>query len=296
MTSPMVSPPEPVLSPRRQMLHRALRHRGLIFSSIVLGLIVLIAVFAPLLAPYDPYKQSLIARMKPPVYLGGTWKYPLGTDALGRDMLSRLIYGARVSLMIGLVSAGLSAVIGTVMGISAGYFGGRVDRFVQYLTNVRLAMPVILVALATVSLLGGSMFIIMIVMGLLLWDRFAVVLRSATMQVRAMEYIEAAEMLGARQSRILWKDILPNVSSHLIVIFTLEMAHAIILEAGLSFLGLGVQPPTPSWGLMISEGKEMLLFDSWLIMIPGIALFLLVFSINMFGDGIRDVTAPEGRN
>ncbi|MDX5356317.1 MAG: ABC transporter permease [Rhodobacterales bacterium] len=292
----MVSPPEPVLSPRRQMLHRALRHRGLIFSSIVLGLIVLIAVFAPLLAPYDPYKQSLIARMKPPVYLGGTWKYPLGTDALGRDMLSRLIYGARVSLMIGLVSAGLSAVIGTVMGISAGYFGGRVDRFVQYLTNVRLAMPVILVALATVSLLGGSMFIIMIVMGLLLWDRFAVVLRSATMQVRAMEYIEAAEMLGARQSRILWKDILPNVSSHLIVIFTLEMAHAIILEAGLSFLGLGVQPPTPSWGLMISEGKEMLLFDSWLIMIPGIALFLLVFSINMFGDGIRDVTAPEGRN
>ena len=296
MTPPMVSPPEPVLSPRRQMLRRALRHRGLIFSSIVLGLIVLIAVFAPLLAPYDPYKQSLIARMKPPVYLGGTWKYPLGTDALGRDMLSRLIYGARVSLMIGLVSAGLSAVIGTVMGISAGYFGGRVDRFVQYLTNVRLAMPVILVALATVSLLGGSMFIIMIVMGLLLWDRFAVVLRSATMQVRAMEYIEAAEMLGARQSRILWKDILPNVSSHLIVIFTLEMAHAIILEAGLSFLGLGVQPPTPSWGLMISEGKEMLLFDSWLIMIPGIALFLLVFSINMFGDGIRDVTAPEGRN
>ncbi|MFC3057568.1 ABC transporter permease [Paenirhodobacter populi] len=284
------------LSPRRQMAQRALRHRGLILSGAVLLAIVLIAILAPVIAPHDPYRQSLVTRLRPPVWLGGTWQYPLGTDALGRDMLSRLIYGARVSLMIGLISAGVSMVIGTVLGISAGYFGGRVDSFVQYLINVRLAMPVILVALAAVSLLGGSLLIVTMVMGLLLWDRFAVVLRAATMQVRSMEYIAAADMLGATQPRILWKDVLPNVMSHLIVILTLEMAHAIILEAGLSFLGLGVQPPTPSWGLMISEGKELLLFDSWLIMIPGVALFLLVFSINMFGDGIRDVTAPEGRN
>jgi peptide/nickel transport system permease protein len=278
------------------MFGRALRHPGLIFSGLVLLAIVLIAIFAPLIAPYDPYKQSLIARLKPPVWLGGTWAHPFGTDALGRDMLSRLVFGARVSLLIGVVSASVSAVIGATLGISAGYFGGRVDRFVQYLINVRLAMPVILVALATVALLGGSMTVVIMVLGLLLWDRFAVVLRSATMQVRSMEYIAAAEMLGARRSRILWKDVLPNVMNHLIVVLTLEMAHAIILEAALSFLGLGVQPPTPSWGLMLSEGKEMLLFDSWLIMIPGIALFALVFAINMFGDGIRDVTAPEGRN
>ncbi|TGN68336.1 ABC transporter permease [Paracoccus liaowanqingii] len=284
------------LSPGRQMLKRARHHRGFILSGTVLGLIVLIAIFAPLLAPYDPYKQTLVARLRPPVWLGGTWQYPFGTDALGRDMLSRLIYGARVSLMIGLIAAGVSAVIGTVLGVAAGYFGGKVDRVVMFLINVRLAMPVILVALAAVSLLGGSVIIVTMVMGLLLWDRFAVVLRAATMQVRSMEYIAAAEMLGARQSRILWKDVLPNVMSHLIVILTLEMAHAIILEAGLSFLGLGVQPPTASWGLMISEGKEMLLFDSWLIMVPGIALFVLVFAINMFGDAIRDVTAPEGRN
>jgi len=284
------------LSPKRQMLGRALRHPGLIFSGLVLLAIVLIAIFAPLIAPYDPYKQSLVARLKPPVWLGGTWAHPFGTDALGRDMLSRLVFGARVSLLIGVVSASVSAVIGATLGISAGYFGGRVDRFVQYLINVRLAMPVILVALATVALLGGSMTVVIMVLGLLLWDRFAVVLRSATMQVRSMEYIAAAEMLGARRSRILWKDVLPNVMNHLIVVLTLEMAHAIILEAALSFLGLGVQPPTPSWGLMLSEGKEMLLFDSWLIMIPGIALFALVFAINMFGDGIRDVTAPEGRN
>lgn len=284
------------LSPRRQMLNRAYRHRGLIFSGVILAAIILIAIFAPLIAPYDPYKQSLVARMKPPVWLGGTWQHPFGTDAVGRDMLSRLIYGSRVSLMIGVISASVSAVIGTAIGISAGYFGGHVDRFVQYLINVRLAMPVILVALAAVSLLGGSTTIVIMVLGLLLWDRFAVVLRSATQQVRSMEYIAAAEMLGARQHRILWKDVLPNVMNHLIVILTLEMAHAIILEAALSFLGLGVQPPTPSWGLMLSEGKEMLLFDSWLIMIPGVALFMLVFAINMFGDGIRDITAPEGRN
>jgi peptide/nickel transport system permease protein len=283
-------------SPRRQMLGRALRHPGLIFSGLVLLAIVLIAISAPLIAPYDPYKQSLVTRLKPPVWLGGTWAHPFGTDALGRDMLSRLVFGARVSLLIGVVSASVSAVIGATLGISAGYFGGRVDRFVQYLINVRLAMPVILVALATVALLGGSMTVVIMVLGLLLWDRFAVVLRSATMQVRSMEYIAAAEMLGARRSRILWKDVLPNVMNHLIVVLTLEMAHAIILEAALSFLGLGVQPPTPSWGLMLSEGKEMLLFDSWLIMIPGVALFALVFAINMFGDGIRDVTAPEGRN
>jgi len=283
-------------SPKRQMFDRALRHRGLLFSSSILLAIVLIAIFAPLIAPYDPYKQSLVARLKPPVWLGGSWAHPFGTDALGRDLLSRLVFGARVSLLIGVVSASVSAVIGTVLGISAGFFGGGVDRFVQYLINVRLAMPVILVALASVSLLGGSMMVVIMVLGLLLWDRFAVVLRAATMQVRSMEYIAAAEMLGARRRRIVWKDVLPNVMNHLIVILTLEMAHAIILEAALSFLGLGVQPPTPSWGLMLSEGKEMLLFDSWLIMIPGVALFVLVFAINMFGDGIRDVTAPEGRN
>ena len=178
----------------------------------------------------------------------------------------------------------------------AGYFGGRIDLAVTFLINVRLAMPVVLVALAVVALFGGSLYVVVSVLGLLLWDRFAVVLRSSTMQVRKLEYVAAAHILGAPLPRILLKDILPNVMNNLIVIFTLEMAHAIILEAALSFLGLGVQPPTPSWGLMISEGKEMLLFEPWLITIPGVALFFLVLSINMLGDGIRDVTAPEGRN
>lgn len=293
MTAPAKDAP---LTPTQVMLRRALRHRGLMFGGSVMLLIVLVAVFAPFLTGYSPYDQDLLARMKPPVFLGGTGEHWLGTDALGRDFWARLAYGARISLMIGLLAAVISALIGSTLGILAGYFGGRVDAAVTFLINVRLAMPVVLVALAVVALFGGSLLVVTSVLGLLLWDRFAVVLRSATMQVRSLEYVAAAEVLGAPLPRILIKDILPNVMNHLIVIFTLEMAHAIILEAALSFLGLGVQPPTPSWGLMISEGKEMLLFEPWLITIPGIALFLLVLSINMLGDGIRDVSAPEGRN
>lgn len=297
-TSLTISPGLPAASPApsRVLARKALKHRGFMVGFLILLFVGLTALFAPLIAPCDPYKQDLLARLAPPVFLGGDWKHLLGTDALGRDYLSRLIYGARVSLLIGFTAALISAVIGTTLGVLGGYFGGKVDAVVMFIVSVRLALPATLVALAVVALFGGSLTVVVSVLGLLLWDRFAVVLRSATMQVRQMDYIAAAEVLGASLPRILFKDVLPNVMNQLIVIVTLEMAHAIILEAALSFLGLGVQPPTPSWGLMISEGKEMLLFESWLITIPGIALFILVFSINMLGDGIRDVTAPEGRN
>lgn len=297
-TSLTICPELPAASPApsRVLARKALKHRGFMVGFLILLFVGLTALFAPLIAPYDPYKQDLLARLAPPVFLGGDWKHLLGTDALGRDYLSRLIFGARVSLLIGFTAALISAVIGTTLGVLGGYFGGKVDAVVMFIVSVRLALPATLVALAVVALFGGSLTVVVSVLGLLLWDRFAVVLRSATMQVRQMDYIAAAEVLGASLPRILFKDVLPNVMNQLIVIVTLEMAHAIILEAALSFLGLGVQPPTPSWGLMISEGKEMLLFESWLITIPGIALFILVFSINMLGDGIRDVTAPEGRN
>lgn len=293
---PAQAPRDKPLTPGQALRKRALRHKGLMFGAVVMLIVVGIAIFAPLLTQYDPYQQSLMARMKPPVFLGGTSEHWLGTDGLGRDFWARLAYGARISLLIGIMAAVISCIIGSTLGILAGYFGGKVDMVVTFLINVRLAMPVVLVALAVVALFGGSLIVVVSVLGLLLWDRFAVVLRSATMQVRKQEYVAAAEVLGASLPRILVKDILPNVMNHLIVIFTLEMAHAIILEAALSFLGLGVQPPTPSWGLMISEGKDMLLFEPWLITIPGVALFFLVLAINMLGDGLRDVTAPEGRN
>ncbi len=283
-------------NPARRFLQKALRHRSFMFGFAVIAFVVAVAIFAPFLAPHDPYRQDLLARMARPVFLGGTWKHILGTDALGRDYLSRLIYGARVSMMIGCVAAFISCIIGTTLGVLGGYFGGKIDAVVMFFVSVRLALPATLVALAVVALFGGSLTVVVVTLGCLLWDRFAVVMRSATMQVRQMDYIAAAEVLGANVPRILWKDVLPNVMNALIVVLTLEMAHAIILEAALSFLGLGVQPPTPSWGLMISEGKDMLLFESWLIAIPGIALFVLLLAINMLGDGIRDITAPEGRN
>ncbi|WP_137701597.1 ABC transporter permease [Marimonas lutisalis] len=283
-------------TPGQLLRKRVFGHQGLLIGAIVVAILAIIALLAPLLAPHDPYAQSLMDRMQPPVFLGGTWEHPLGTDHLGRDYLSRLIYGARVSLMIGVIAAVISGVIGTAMGVAAGYFGGKVDAVVTFLINVRLAMPVVLVALAVVAILGGSLTVVIVVLGLLLWDRFAVVMRASTLQVRRREYVAAAQAIGASTPRILLTEIMPNIVNNLIVVVTLEMAHAILLEAALSFLGLGVQPPTPSWGLMVSEGKNMMLFEPWLVLIPGAVLFLLVLAINLMGDGLRDVTAPENRN
>ncbi|MEC7189693.1 MAG: ABC transporter permease, partial [Pseudomonadota bacterium] len=171
-----------------------------------------------------------------------------------------------------------------------------VDMIVTFMITVRLSMPVVLVALAVVAIVGGSLQVVIAVLGLLLWDRFAVVMRSSTLQIRSMDYVAAARAVGCSTSRVLMTEVMPNVVNNLIVITTIEIAHAIILEAALSFLGLGVQPPMPSWGLMVSEGKDMMLFEPWLITIPGVALFLLVLAINLMGDGVRDITAPENRN
>ena len=276
---------------------RIFGHQGMLLGAGALILIVVMAVFAPLLTSSDPYHQDLVNRLIPPIWQAkGTWAHPLGTDYLGRDYLSRLMYGGRISLLIGFGTALISGLIGTVMGVSAGDFGGRIDMAVTFLVTVRLSVPVVLVALAVVALVGGSLQVVIAVLGLLLWDRFAVVMRSSTMQIRAMEYVTAAQAVGCSTARILLTEILPNILNQMIVVATLEMAHAILLEAALSFLGLGVQPPLPSWGLMVSEGKDLILFEPWLITIPGVALFILVLAINLLGDGVRDVSAPENRN
>lgn len=277
--------------------NRILGHQGVLIGVTIVTAVILIAVSAPLIAPHDPYHQDLMNRLVPPVWdARGSWEHIFGTDHLGRDYLSRLIYGARISLLIGIGAALISGVIGTFLGVAAGYFGGRVDMVVTFLITVRLSMPVVLVALAVVAIVGGSLQVVITVLGLLLWDRFAVVMRSSTLQIRSMDYVAAAEAVGCSTTRVLMTEIMPNVVNNLIVIATLEIAHAIILEAALSFLGLGVQPPLPSWGLMVSEGKDMMLFEPWLITIPGVALFLLVLAINLLGDGARDITAPENRN
>lgn len=290
--------PKAEYSPAAQLRKRMLGHAGFLFGATVLGIMCIMALLAPYVSPHDPYDQVLSRKLIPPVWFDSpkaTWDHILGTDQLGRDYLSRLLWGARISLLIGFSAMLISGVIGTALGVAAGYFGGRVDMVINFIITTRLSMPVVLVALAVVSLIGSSLTVVIWVLGLLIWDRFAVVMRSATQQVRGLDFVASAEALGSSTWHILTVEIMPNILNHLIVVATLEVAHAILLEAALSFLGLGVQPPEPSWGLMISEAKGLMFFDGWLIAIPGTALFLLVLAINLLGDGLRDVTAPENR-
>jgi peptide/nickel transport system permease protein len=284
-------------SPTQIMRRKLLGHAGITIGGGVLLVMIFMALFAPWIAPFDPFDQDLSRRLIPPIWHDkGTWTHILGTDHFGRDYLTRVIYGSQISLMIGFLAMLISGVIGTTMGVAAGYFGGRVDMVIMFFITTRLAMPVILVALAIVALIGSSLEIVILVLGFLIWDRFAIVMRSATMQVRSMDYVTAARAVGCSTLRIILGEIMPNIFNALIVVATVEVAHAVLLEAALSFLGLGVQPPSPSWGLMISEGKGHMLFKPWVVGIPGTAIFLLVLSINLLGDGIRDVTAPENRN
>ena len=284
-------------SPRVVMRRRALTHPGFLFGAAVMSLTILVAIFAPLLTSYDPFSQELTQRLIPPVWAAkGSWAHILGTDGLGRDYLTRLMYGARISLTVGFGAAAIAGFIGGSLGLIGGYFGGKIDSAVMYLVNVKLAMPGVLVALSLISVFGGSVTVVVAVLGFLFWDRFAVVTRSVTQQIRVNDYVTAAEAVGASRTRIILGEILPNVMNHIIVIASLEMASAILVEAALSFLGLGIRPPTPSWGLMISEGRNFMFFQPYLVAIPGAAIFILVIAINMLGDGIRDITAPEGRN
>lgn len=259
-------------------------------GAIIVFVVAVCAVFAPLLVPHDPFIQDLNARMIPPMWMqGGSPAHWLGTDQLGRDYASRLIYGARISMLIGVATVLTSGTIGITLGVLGGFFGGRVDDVVMFLITARLSIPLILVALAVVGLVGSSLTVVVLTLGLLLWERFAVVSRTTTMQVRTLDYVAAAWAAGSSRVSILLREVLPNIIHHLVVVATLEMALAILLEAALSFLGLGVPPPLPSWGLMISEAKDYMFFTPWVIMVPGVALFVLVLGINLLGDGLRDL-------
>ncbi|SDG51992.1 ABC transporter permease [Bosea robiniae] len=283
------------MSPRRLALHRMLRHGSFWFGGGAILLILLVALVGPLFT-LDPVAQNLGARLIPPVWdVRGSWTHPLGTDQLGRDLLARLVDGARVSMFIGVATVLVSGLIGTAMGMAAGYFGGRVDLVINFLITIRLTLPVVLVALVVVAVVGSSLTVLVVVIGLLLWDRFAVVTRSATQRLAYSDFVIAARAIGSSTPRILLVEILPNIVGPLIVVATVEVAHAVLLEAALSFLGLGVKPPLASWGLMVAESKNQLLFRPWLIAIPGVALVTLVLAINLLGDALRDVVAPEGR-
>ena len=258
-------------------------------GAIIVGMTALIALAAPLLVPHDPFAQDLGQRYVSPYWQqGGSSAHWLGTDGLGRDYLSRLILGARISMLIGVATIILSGIIGTTLGVLGGYFGGKVDAVVMFIVSCRLAIPLILVALTVVFMVGSSLTVVVLTIGLLLWERFAVVSRAVTRQVCGLDYVAAAWAAGCSRSWIILREVLPNIVHHLVVIATIDMAIAILLEAALSFLGLGVPPPLPSWGLMIAEGKDYMFFKPWVIEIPGIALVVLVLGINLLGDGLRD--------
>lgn len=285
-----------IRSPGQIAFHRAMRHGSFWIGGIILLIIIFAAIFAPLLTQYDPSLQNLSQRYIPPVWSDrGSWEHLLGTDNLGRDYYARLLYGARISLGIGILTILISGTIGTAMGIAAGYWGGWPDLIINFFITIRLTLPVVLVALVVVALIGSSLWLLITVIGLLLWDRFAIVIRSATQQIAQLEYITAARSIGSSTPRILFREILPNITGPLVVVASIEVAHAILLEAALSFLGLGVQPPLVSWGLMVAEAKSQLLFRPWMIAVPGVALVVLIFAINLLGDALRDVTTPEGR-
>jgi peptide/nickel transport system permease protein len=280
-----------------RLRRRVFGTRSLVIGALILVVIMLVAALAPLLAPHDPYAQDLTRRLVPPIwYERGTWVHPFGTDNLGRDYLSRILYGARISLVIGLSVMLIAGAIGTALGLAAGYFGGKIDLAITFVITTRLAMPVVLVALAVVALLGGSLTVVILTLGLLKWDRFAVVMRSATQQIRVLDYVAAAEAAGASTTRIILGEVLPNVAPHLIVVATLEAASAILLEAALSFLGLGVQPPTPTWGNMVADGRLYIRDARWLAAFPGLAIMLIATSINLIGDGLRDLLDPRLRS
>ncbi len=278
-------------------LSRASRHTGLLIGGFILVVLIAVAIFAPLIAPHDPNLQSLANRLLPPAWApGGKAEFLFGTDQNGRDYLSRLIFGTRISLMVGFGAAAIGLLIGVTMGLIAGYFGGKVDHGVNFLLTAQLALPGLLLSMALVFIIGPSVWVVIGIVGVLHWTYYLVVTRAATMRIRSLDFIAAAEATGASRWRILVREILPNLASQIIVIFTFQLGIAILAESSLSFLGVGIQPPTPSWGLMIAEGKQAMFYRPWLVVFPGIALFLLVIGANLFGDGLRDVTSPEGRN
>ncbi len=284
------------VSERRKFWRRVLRLKGGMAGGIVTLILVLIALFGPLLAPHDPIAGKIIDRLKPPVWLGGTHTFLLGTDQIGRDELSRLILGTRVSLEAGTAGTLVACIVGVLLGLLAGYFGGIMDWFISTAVNVMLTFPFVLLALAVIAVLGTSFRNLIIVLAITAWPIYTRVVRAQVLTLRDREFIQAARVIGAGNIRIMLRHALPNVVNSIIVIASLQVAQLIILESFLSFLGLGVQPPTPSWGSMLGESRTYMFDRWWLATFPGLAIFVTTLAINLFGDGLRDLLDPRSRN
>ena len=292
-----IRPSSPANGRLAHLLRLLRRDRLALLGLVILVGFVLIAIFAPLLAPHDPLAQNLRVSKLPPAWQeGGSWEHPLGTDRLGRDLLSRILYGARVSLLVGFLGATLACLLGLVAGVLAGYLGGWVDALISGLVNLLLSIPYLVLVIVVAALVGRSLVNVILLFGITTAPLFARVVRGEVLRLRAMAFVEATVAIGTPPLRVLLRHIVPNLTGPLVTLATFEMSAMIFYEAGLGFLGLSVPPNVPSWGNLLSTGRESLMAGMpWLSLYPGLAIALTALGINLLGDWLRDATDPRMR-
>lgn len=264
------------------------KNKTAIIGIIIASLVIIIAICAPLISPYDPLEQNVFDRLTPP-----EMSHPLGTDIFGRDIFSRILHGARISLMVGIMSVLIGMTVGTAMGMLAGFKGGKIEGIIMRCVDVLMSFPNLILGLMVMAVLGSGLFKLIIAIGLVMAPRFARVAHAPTLSIKEADFIDAANSLGANDLRILFKHVFPNIMGEVLVMATLWVGTAIRIEANLSFIGLGVPPPTPTWGNMIRNGMNYLTNAPWMSVFPGLAILITILSFNMVGDGIRDITDPK---
>lgn len=294
---PLSAPPTKAENrPGSSVWHDLWADKAAMLGAVFLLLLTFTAIFADWIAPYDPAAQNIIARLRPPAWLDrGSWDHFLGTDHLGRDVLSRLIFGTRISIMVGIATVALAGSVGVLVGLTAGYFGGRVDAFLVAVIDTVVAFPGLLLALLILAVIGPSATTVVAVLALNGWMVYARVTRGIVLSMRSTPYIEAAETIGCKPGRVILRHILPNLSAPLLTLGTLEFARIVLAEAALSFLGLGIQPPASSWGLDVATGKEYMFRAWWLVTFPGLAIALTVLAVNLLATWFRVTSDPVER-
>lgn len=281
-------------SPQVEQAELRVKRYPLLSLAVLVLLLVIPALFAPQIAPYSPIKGSLSKRLQPPMWSqGGSIEHPLGTDKMGRDILSRIIYGSRISLVVSMLAILVAGSVGTLLGLLAGYFGGKLDTVIMRLVDMSLAVPTILLALVLVAIVGPSFGTVITVIAVILWARYARQVRGEVLSVKSQDFIARARVAGASHLRIMARYIFPNVINSLIVLATLQVGAVILLESTLSFLGVGIPRPTPAWGIMVADGRELIVMAWWVSMFPGMAIMLTVLSLNLLGDWLRDHLDPK---
>jgi len=280
----------------KYFLRELIRYRVAFIGGIIVLLFILIAIFAPLIAPHDPLKANILKRLDPPFWMkGGDFTYFLGNDEVGRDILSRIIFGARASLLVGIITVAISSAVGTILGALAGYYRGYFDAILSRVADLLLSFPYLIFAIFVMAIIGPGFFNLILALTFKSWVEFFRLSRGEVISEKTKEYVEAAQALGEGNKSVIFREILPNIIHSTLVLSTLRLGYLIILEASLSFLGLGIQPPTPVWGSMINFGRGYMMTAWWVSTIPGIALLILVLSINLLGEGLRDILDPRLR-